>query len=68
VAASAYGVSRLATGHLTARGITILVIGLIAAALVAVTVIRRHRGRRPSALLPSQTGRLTILGDHPEPS
>jgi membrane protein DedA with SNARE-associated domain len=45
LAASAYGVSRLATGHLTARDITILVIGLVAAALVAVTVIRRHRRR-----------------------
>jgi membrane protein DedA with SNARE-associated domain len=53
VAASAYGLSRLATGHHNARDITILVIGLIAAALVAVTVIRRHRRRtaqRPPAV------------------
>jgi membrane protein DedA with SNARE-associated domain len=46
VAASAYGVSRLATGHHTWHDIAILVIGLSAGALVAVTAARRHRRRR----------------------
>ncbi len=53
VAASAYGVSRLATGHHTAHDIAILVIGLAAGALVAVTAARRHRRRtaqRPGAV------------------
>jgi membrane protein DedA with SNARE-associated domain len=46
VAASAYGVSRLATGHHTWHDIAILVIGLTAGVLVAVTAARRHRRRR----------------------
>jgi membrane protein DedA with SNARE-associated domain len=45
VAASAYGVSRLATGHHTGRDIAILVIGLGAGALVAFVAVRRHRRR-----------------------
>jgi membrane protein DedA with SNARE-associated domain len=44
VAASAYGVGRLATGHHTGHDIAILVIGLGAGALVTVAV-RRHRRR-----------------------
>ena len=44
VAASAYGVGRLATGHHTWRDIAILIIGLAAAVLVIVMV--RHRRRR----------------------
>jgi hypothetical protein len=44
VAASAYGVGRLATGHHTWRDIAILIIGLGAGALVIVVV--RHRRRR----------------------
>lgn len=45
VAASAYGVSRLATGHHTWHDVAILVIGLGAGALVIVTGVRRHRRR-----------------------
>jgi len=45
VAASAYGASRLATGHHTGRDIAILVIGLGAGALVAFVAVRRHRRR-----------------------
>ena len=47
VAASAYGVGRLATGHHTGHDIAILVIGLGAGALVTVVAVRRHR-RRPA--------------------
>ena len=46
VAASAYGIGRLATGHHTWHDIVILVIGLGAAALVAVVAVRRHRRRK----------------------
>ena len=45
VAATAYGVARLATGHHTWHDIAILVIGLAAGALVTVAVVRRHRRR-----------------------
>jgi len=45
VAASAYGVGRLATGHHTGHDIAILVIGLGAGALVIVAATRRHRRR-----------------------
>jgi membrane protein DedA with SNARE-associated domain len=46
VTASAYGVSRLVTGHHTGHDIAILVIGLGAGALFAVAAVRRHRTRR----------------------
>lgn len=52
VAASAYGVGRLATGHHSWHDVAILVIGLAAGALVAVVAVRRHRrrtARRPDA-------------------
>ncbi len=45
VAASAYGVARLATGHRTGHDIAILVIGLGAGALVTFAAVRRHRRR-----------------------
>ena len=45
VAASAYGVGRLAMGHHTGHDIAILVIGLGAGALVTVPAVRRHRRR-----------------------
>ena len=45
VAASAYGVGRLATGHHTRHDIAILIIGLGAGALVIVAAVRRHRRR-----------------------
>ena len=45
VAASAYGVGRLATGHHTWHDVAILVIGLGAGALGVVVAIRRHRRR-----------------------
>jgi len=50
VAASAYGVARLATGHHTGHDIAILVIGLGAGALLTVAAVRRHR-RRTAPLL-----------------
>jgi membrane protein DedA with SNARE-associated domain len=53
VAASAYGVSRLATGHHTGHDIAILIIGLAAGAVVAVVAARRHRRRRTQRLVPS---------------
>jgi membrane-associated protein len=51
VAASAYGVGRVATGHHNAHDIAVLVIGLVAGALVTVVAVRRRRrrtARRPS--------------------
>ena len=56
VAASAYGVGRLATGHHTGHDIAILVIGLGAGALVTVAVVRRRRRRtaRPLDALASR--------------
>jgi membrane protein DedA with SNARE-associated domain len=53
VAASAYGVGRLATGHNTRRDIAILIVGLGTGTLVAVIAARRHRrrtARRPGAV------------------
>jgi membrane protein DedA with SNARE-associated domain len=52
VAASAYGIGRLATGHHTWHDIAILATGLGAGALVTVVAVRRHRrrtARRPGA-------------------
>jgi membrane protein DedA with SNARE-associated domain len=52
VAASAYGLGRLATGHHTGHDIAILAIGLGAGTIVAVAARRRHRRRaaqRPGA-------------------
>jgi membrane-associated protein len=43
VAASAYGVGRLVTGHHAWHDIAILVVGLGAAALVTFLAVRRHR-------------------------
>jgi membrane protein DedA with SNARE-associated domain len=45
VAASAYGLGRLATGHYTGHDIAILAIGLGAGTIVAVAAARRHRRR-----------------------
>ena len=53
VAASAYGIGRLVTGHHTAHDIAILVIGLAAGVLVAVVAVRRHRRHRTQRLGPS---------------
>jgi LPXTG-motif cell wall-anchored protein len=44
VAASAYGVGRLVTGH-GAHDIAILIVGLGAGALGAIVAVRRHRRR-----------------------
>jgi membrane protein DedA with SNARE-associated domain len=52
VAASAYGIGRLATGH----DVAILLIGLAAGALVAVAAVRRHRRRRTQRLDPIVNG------------
>ena len=56
VAASAYGVGRLATGHHTGHDIAILLIGLAAAVLVAVAAMRRHRRRRTQSRGPIVNG------------
>jgi membrane protein DedA with SNARE-associated domain len=45
VAASAYGLGRLATGHHTGHDIAVLAIGLGAGVTVAVAATRRHRRR-----------------------
>jgi membrane-associated protein len=45
VAASAYGLGRLVTGHHTGHDIAILAIGLGAGTIVAVAAARRHRRR-----------------------
>ena len=53
VAASAYGIGRLATGHHGWHDIAVLVIGLGIGALFTVVVVRRHRrqkARRPGAV------------------
>jgi membrane protein DedA with SNARE-associated domain len=58
VAASAYGIGKLATGHHTWHDVAILVIGLAAGALVTVTAVRRHRrrtARRPAAVADQPT-------------
>jgi membrane protein DedA with SNARE-associated domain len=58
VAASAYGIGRLATGHHSWHDIAILVIGLAAGALITVTAVRRHRrrtARRPAAVADQST-------------
>lgn len=58
VAASAYGIGRLAAGHHTWHDIAILVIGLAAGVLITVTAVRRHRRRtaqRPAAVADQPT-------------
>ena len=53
VAASAYGIGRLATGHHGWHDIAVLVIGLGIGALFTVVAVRRHRrqqARRPDAV------------------
>jgi len=56
VAASAYGVGRLATGHHTWRDVGILVIGLGAGAPIALIAVRRHRRRMARRPVPLQAG------------
>lgn len=56
VAASAYGVARLTTGHHTGDDIAILVIGLGAGALVTVAAVRRHRRRTTGPVRAPATG------------
>jgi membrane protein DedA with SNARE-associated domain len=59
VAASAYGIGRLATGHHTWHDVAILVIGLATGALITVTAVRRHRrrtARRPATIADQPTG------------
>jgi len=53
VAASAYGVSRLVTGHHTWHDVAILVIGLGAGTFVIVTAVRRHRRRTARRTAPA---------------
>ena len=56
VAASSYGVGRLATGHHTERDVAILIIGLAAGTFGTVVAVRRHRRRtaRHSAAVPDR--------------
>jgi membrane protein DedA with SNARE-associated domain len=46
VAASAYGIGKVATGHHTAHDIFVLLVGLAAAALIMIVFVRRHRRAR----------------------
>lgn len=43
VAASAFGLGRVATGHHSARDITILLIGLLTGVFLTALIVRRHR-------------------------
>lgn len=59
VAASAYGIGRLTTGHHTWHDIAILVIGLAAGVLITVIAVRRrrrHTAQRPAAVADRPTG------------
>jgi membrane protein DedA with SNARE-associated domain len=59
VAASSYGIGRLATGHHTWHDAAILIIGLGATALGIVVAVRRHRKhepRRPAAATKGPSG------------
>jgi len=56
VAASAYGLGRLATGHHTGHDIAILAVGLGAGAIVAVAARRRHRRRAARRLAAAADG------------
>jgi len=59
VAASSYGVGRLATGHHTWHDVAILVIGLCTAGFGIVVAVRRHRrhqARRPAAATDESSG------------
>jgi len=62
VAASAYGIGRLATGHHNGHDIAILLVGLAAGALVAVGAVRRHRRRRTQRPGPIVNGPSEDLG------
>ena len=62
VAASAYGIGRLATGHHTGHDIAILLVGFAAGALVAVGAVRRHRRRRTQRPGPIMNGASEDLG------
>jgi len=59
VAASAYGVSRLVTGHHSAHDVAALVIGVGTGALVIIVAVRRHRRRAAR--------RLATIADEPSP-
>jgi len=52
VAASAYGIGRIASGHHSNRDIALLVIGLVVGAVIVITTHRRRRGR---AMAPTPT-------------
>ena len=56
VAASAYGLGRLASGHHTGHDIAILAVGLGAGAIVAVAARRRHRRRAARRLAAATDG------------
>jgi membrane-associated protein len=56
VAASAYGLGRLATGHHTGHDIAILAVGLVAGAIVAVAATRRRRRRAGRRLVAAAEG------------
>jgi len=43
VAATAYGVGRVTTGHHSSRDILILILGLVMSALLTFVIVRRHR-------------------------
>jgi Flp pilus assembly protein TadB len=47
VTASAYGVTRVVTGHHNLHDIVVLLVGVTAAASIMIVFVRRHRRRRP---------------------
>jgi membrane protein DedA with SNARE-associated domain len=53
VAATAYGVGRVSTGHHSTRDILILIVGLAASTLLTVVIVRRHRRHRAHAAIGS---------------
>jgi len=46
VAATSYGVGRLATGHHTTEDVAILIFGLALSALIVAMFVRRHRRQK----------------------
>ncbi len=61
VAASAYGLGRIFTGHDSARDVATLLVGLAVGALVTVLYVRRHR-RRAAAPAGRPTDALSAAG------
>jgi membrane protein DedA with SNARE-associated domain len=66
VAATAYGVCRVTTGHRSTEDIVILILGLTMSAILIFVFVRRHRRHRSHATS-GETGHLTTHGGAPHP-